>query len=540
MKVLITTSGVGSKLGYLTKFMNKAMIKLGKKPVISYIIEQYPKDYEFIISLGYFGDHIKQFLPLCYPDRKFTFIDVDNYDGPGSSQAYSMLCCKDYLQEPFIYNDCDTIIDANIFQINENIKEDTIYGYPTDKIRYHSNYDAYNTKSKGNVESVSEMFKKGESTYPKYTYVGICAIYDYKYFWDSLELGLQNNIVSSDFDVFLNFYKNRNLVHKTVDNWKDTGNVDNILHYRKEFEDNLNILDKNDQSIFIFDNFVIKFFTNDLTVNNIINRHYQLGKLTHKITENTRNFFKYNFIEGETAIHWMNPIRFEKMMTYFKSNNLWELKKFEDKKLFESYQNDFYINKTLKRINTFKEDYNISENNDIYINDVYIPKKYTVEYMLNILKNQYEYKNSMPTKWHGDFTLENIIYNNVEDKYILIDCRDKFGNTIYYGDKLYDFGKMNHNLTFNFDNAINGNYKLNINDNDIHFSILVDSEVYKCREVLKDIVENQNIRYDYIEALSGLCWLNMSPLHKIDNMPLLLFYMGKLKLYESIKKLENN
>ena len=236
----------------------------------------------------------------------------------------------------------------------------------------------------------------------------------------------------------------------------------------------------------------------------------------------------------------MNPIRFEKMMTYFKSNNLWESKEFEDKKLFESYQNDFYINKTIDRINKFKEEYNVNEDDDIYINDVLIPKEYTIEYMLNILKNQYEYKNSIPTKWHGDFTLENIIYNNVENKYILIDCRDKFGNTIYFGDKLYDFGKMNHNLTFNFDNAILGNYKLNIEDNDIHFSILVDSEVYKCREILKNIVENQNIRYDYIEALSGLCWLNMSPLHKIDNMPLLLFYMGKLKLYESIKKLENN
>ena len=536
MKVLITTSGVGSKLGYLTKFMNKAMIKLGKKPVISYIIEQYPKDYEFIISLGYFGDHIKQFLPLCYPDRKFTFVNVDNYDGPGSSQAYSMLCCKDYLQEPFIYNDCDTIIDEHI----ENFNEDFICGYPTDKIRYHSNYDAYNTKSKGYIETVSEMFSKGESTYPKYTYVGICGIYDYEYFWNSLISGLENNIVSSDFDVFANYYKNRKLIHKTVDNWKDTGNVDNILHYRKEFEDNLNILDKNDQSIFIFDKFVIKFFTNDSTVNNIINRHYQLGKLTHEITENTRNFFKYDFIEGDTVIHCMNPVRFKEMMSYFEKNNLWEEKSFKDSEKFEEYKNSFYINKTIDRINKFKEEYNVNEDDDIYINDVLIPQEYTIEYMLNILKNQPEYINSKPTSWHGDFTLENIIYDNNKGKYTLIDCRDKFGSTIYYGDKLYDYGKMNHNFTFNFDNAILGNYKLNIEDNYILFSILVDSEVYKCREVLKDIVESQNIRYDYIEALSGLCWLNMSPLHKIDNMPLLLFYMGKLKLYESIKKLENN
>jgi hypothetical protein len=67
---------------------------------------------------------------------------------------------------------------------------------------------------------------------------------------------------------------------------------------------------------------------------------------------------------------------------------------------------------------------------------------------------------------------------------------------------------------------------------------MCDIETYKCREILKAFVENNGIRYDYIEFLSGLNWVTMSPLHPIGDLPLLLFYMGKLKMYESLIKLK--
>ncbi len=38
-KILITASGVGQRLGDLTKYTNKSLVKVGKKPSISYIIE---------------------------------------------------------------------------------------------------------------------------------------------------------------------------------------------------------------------------------------------------------------------------------------------------------------------------------------------------------------------------------------------------------------------------------------------------------------------------------------------------------------------
>ena len=119
-KVLITTSGIGQRLGELTKYTNKALIRIGKKPAISYVIESYPVDTSFVITVGYFSNHVKEFLSLAYPDRNIEYVEVDNYVGEGSSLGYSMLQAKDKLQCPFIYHASDTIITETPVPPEEN------------------------------------------------------------------------------------------------------------------------------------------------------------------------------------------------------------------------------------------------------------------------------------------------------------------------------------------------------------------------------------------------------------------------------------
>jgi NDP-sugar pyrophosphorylase family protein len=83
--VLITTSGIGERLGNLTKYTNKSLINVGDKYALCYIIENYDLDTDFIITIGYYGNLVKDFLLLTYSTRKFTFIYIDNYSGNGSS-----------------------------------------------------------------------------------------------------------------------------------------------------------------------------------------------------------------------------------------------------------------------------------------------------------------------------------------------------------------------------------------------------------------------------------------------------------------------
>jgi len=43
-KVVIASAGTGSRLGVYTKNINKALLTVGGKPAIAYIIEKFPID----------------------------------------------------------------------------------------------------------------------------------------------------------------------------------------------------------------------------------------------------------------------------------------------------------------------------------------------------------------------------------------------------------------------------------------------------------------------------------------------------------------
>ena len=121
LTVLITTSGTGSRLNHFTKYTNKSLVKLGDKLAICYIIEQYDNDTEYIITLGHMGSLVKDFLLLAYPSRTFIFVEIDKFEGSGSSLGYSMLKAKDYLQKPFVFHCCDTILQEKITFNSSNL-----------------------------------------------------------------------------------------------------------------------------------------------------------------------------------------------------------------------------------------------------------------------------------------------------------------------------------------------------------------------------------------------------------------------------------
>ena len=83
-------------------------------------------------------------------------------------------------------------------------------------------------------------------------------------------------------------------------------------------------------------------------------------------------------------------------------------------------------------------------------------------------------------------------------------------------------------------------FNISEKDDHINVSILSDNYVLACKETLKDFVETYyNIPYAYVNFITGLCWVNMSPLHMLNPVCKLLFYMGKLTMYQSLREMEN-
>ncbi len=193
-KVLIPTSGLGSRLGNITKYTNKSLVRIGDIPSISHIINLYPSDTEFVITLGYYGSHVKQYLSLAHPNTKIDFVEVDNYMGEGSSLLYSISLCEEYLNCPFIFHACDTLLPKDYISKIDFSTNWSVGGIGTNSQSYRT-INSIN----GKIISINE---KGEQNFD-YVYVGVSGILQHEIFWDVCRSTLQktNSQDLSDCDI---------------------------------------------------------------------------------------------------------------------------------------------------------------------------------------------------------------------------------------------------------------------------------------------------------------------------------------------------
>ena len=508
-KVIITTSGIGSRLGELTNYTNKSLIRIGKKPAISYIVEKYSNEIEIVVTLGYFGSHVKQFLNMTYPEKKFTFVEIDKYSGEGSSLAYSLLQAKELLQCPFIFHASDTLVF-------EEIKSPSVnwlgFTYKEDSSQYRTL----------ELNSNLKIYDKGDLN-SNAIYIGLAGINDYELFWSYLEEEYNKN----PSDVSLS---DCHSISKMIDNswrtfefktWQDIGNVTSLKNARKHIQDKFEILDKNDESIFLFDDFVIKFFHDNNTCINRAKRGYKLSGLVPKILDSSDNFYKYEYCKGDLFSSVVNESNFEEFLDW-SINNLWKEKNYSEK--FKDICYEFYFDKTVKRIGKFLKDNNLKDE-ETMINGILIPPVFEMIEKIN----KSDICNSMPYQFHGDYILDNII--KTTNGFKLIDWRQDFGGDLDNGDIYYDLAKLNHNLLFNHEIVNNGHFYVKKNGKEVICDILRSDNLTNCREILHNFINKSNFDLTKVKILTSLIWLNMSPLHdtKIGNF-LFVVIISKMKV----------
>lgn len=520
-KVILTTSGIGNRLADLTKYTNKSLVRIGKKPGISYIIESYPEDVEFVITLGYFGSHVKQFLSLAYPERKFTFITVDKYEGQGSSLLYSLLKAKNELQCPFIFHACDSVIQNEIVSPPD---KNWLGGY---KKTNTSHYRTYNV----NNGLVIKLNDKGEISYD-FEYIGICGINNYSKFWNLADIiykeQSENNSLS-DCHIIQKMLIDNEFESKIFNGWLDIGNTSFLQQARENIYDKFDILDKLDESIFIFDKFVIKFFYDANMAKNRVNRMAYLNNLTPKLISYTDNFYKYEYAEGELFSESVNINKFTSFLQWSK-DKLWTENKTIDQNIFKEICYNFYFGKTKNRIEKFLKSNNISDEEQ-YINGILIKS-------VDNLLNEIDFKwlcDVSSYNFHGDFILDNVIER--DGNFILLDWRQDFGGLTECGDLNYDLAKLNHNLFINHD-IINKNlFNIEIDpDGNVKCGILCKSMLIECKTVFDKFINENKLNKNRINILTSLIWLNMSPLHHYP-FNQFLFYFGKYNLHKALMEI---
>jgi NDP-sugar pyrophosphorylase family protein len=518
-KVLITTSGIGSRLGEITDFTNKSLVVVGDKPAISYIIEKYPSTVPIVITLGHFGDHVRQFLNLAYPDRIFEFVEVKPYRGPGSSLAYSILQARHLLQQPFIFHASDSLV------MNDEIptpEENWVGGAKSFDATNYASFDVL-----GN--NVTRFHDKGMVDFD-YLHIGVIGIHTYKVFWTSLAQIVVQGIEDSnlnDLSVLQEMLKLKiDFRHIEFPTWLDIGNSHALVNAQKIIEGSAKVLRKNQESISFIGKKVLKFFSDSNVCSLRIKRADDLSSFTPKITGTSSNFLCYEFAEGKTASHSKNPLIIRDLLTWA-DENLWEPRKTLNENLFAETCKSFYRDKTNDRINMFLDSRGIIDQNSV-INDLEIPK---IEHLLPSAM-EIVLSDLRQTRIHGDFILDNIIVD--KKNFTLIDWRQDFGGSILSGDIYYDLAKLNHSLQINHEVVSLNLFEVEQSAKNLTCSILLKDNLVDMRTEFQKWINEHNYDLKKISVLTSLIWLNMAPLHH-HPFDLFLYNYGKYNLARSLK-----
>lgn len=516
-KVLITTSGLGSRLGDLTKYTNKALVRVGKKPAISYIIENYPKDTKFVITLGHYGSQVRDFLTLAYGDRFFEFVEIDKYLGVGSSLGYSMLMAKDKLQLPFIFHAADTIVFEDVPKPEYNW---VVGSNKTNTSQYRMIDD------KGSFQ----IFNKGQLDDSNLCYVGLCGIKDYETFWDILNKIYHDNPSNGELsDCNVINQMNQDFKILKFKTWFDVGISSELKYARDNIQDKFEILDKVDESIFIFDDFVIKFFYNKEICLNRIKRCKHLEPLTPGLIDSRENFYKYKYSDGNLLSDVVNEKLFLEFLDWSKKT-LWRSKPKNDD--FKTKCFDFYYTKTKQRIDKYLTQEG-EQDVSMVINDVLVPG---VKTLIDEIDKDW-LCTSYPYQFHGDYILDNIICKN-ESEFVLLDWRQDFSGDLINGDIYYDLAKLNHNLIFNHDIINRKLFTVEKKDGKIYCDLLCSHRLMSCQRMLHKFIIENNFDLNKVEILTYIIWINMSPLH-IKPLNIFLFNFGKYNLYRKLNERVN-
>ena len=516
-RVLITTAGVGQKFGQITNYTNSALIRVGKKPTLSYIIESYPKNIELVISLGHFGDQIKDFVKLVYPHRKIIFTESKFWTTPKASLGSSMFEARDLLQQPFIFHAGDTLVD-------EKIPDPTINwngGYKgTDASKYRS------FRVVGN--SLQGINDKGALDFD-YLHIGLVGIYDYQLFWKKLTwlLGKTKFGPVSDCDVIGSMLYETKFILKEFSTWLDVGDVESLGKTREKVKDKFHNLDKLGESIFLFSDSVVKFYADKKIVSDRIKRAKLLAGVVPKTISYTGNFYKYRYVDGEIFPLIATPDNFKQLLSWLK-RELWKPVKETSPEKFREACHNFYYTKTLQRVESFMKS-NLLEDSQHVINGVTVPP------FAQILKHiDFAWLGSSDQRtFHGDLVLDNIV--KTKDGFVLLDWRQDFGGLSKAGDMYYDLAKLNHGLVINHDIITKNLYSVEVDNGSVKCDILRRDSVVRCQKVLDQFVKWESLDKSKVDVLTGLVWLNMSPLHH-HPFNLFLFFYGKLQLWRAIQE----
>jgi len=529
-KVCIQAAGVGSRLT-LGNGLHKALIPINNKSTLSRIIDLFPKKTSFVIIVGYEKNQIISFMKVKYPTLDVEYVEVKKFKGKGSGPGYSLLKAKKYLQEPFIFMACDTIV----FKRPPLPTKNWIGVSPTKKTKDYLIIESDNNFMSKFFEKKSiDYINKNSEGYKNNTkgifnaFIGLAGISDYNLFWQGLSqnetLHKNERQVSNGFNAIL---KKNNPIEILDFKWIDTGSDESYSSAKKFFKDSF--LLKTNEFLYKEDNKIIKFFLDELKAKKRFQRKKYINDIIPDTYRSGKHFIWYKYVKGELLSNTNNKSIFLNFLKFLHIN-IW-LKRVTNKKqipkLIQSSLS-FYKDKTYKRV----EEYITNNKNADTVSWINNTKVSSIFRLLDKI-DWNNLSNGTFAYFHGDPQPENVIVKG-NNNFTMIDWREDFGGNLEYGDIYYDFGKIYHSLIITQKKIREEKYFVSYDGDVAQYKFSKRMNLIKYLSYFEAFLKENNYDLPKVKLISALIYLNIAPLHHHPYSDLLFFH-GKLTLSELLK-----
>ena len=494
----ILAAGLGTRLENLSEHINKGLLPLDNRAIISHMIDKAREEYEIVIALGYKGNMIKEYCEAAHPERNFIFVEVDKYHGPGTGPSYSINKCREYLQRPFIWAAVDTIITDKLPAIDTN----WLGVYPTGIPELYATIDALGDK----VINLKNKDKKGYNN----AFIGLAGVYDYKTFWEELDVS-SGEIVSA----YYNSNKYSNIKAKNI--------FEKSIQYC--------IPKVNGEFLYKVGDTYVKLSPDENFIQDRIRRAKNLNGLVPPVTYKGKNLYSYKWVDGKTLYN-LNKIDIFKEFLSFAKEKLWKVENI-NKHVFNETCKSFYYDKTKSRLKAFLSKREDSFRGGHTVNGL------DTEPIDTLLSNFPWNKiyDGIPTKmFHGDFHFDHVVYG-ADKNFYLLDWRQDFAGTDT-GDVYYDLSKMYGGILMCYElMKKNENFSCSMEQSVVTYTYKSVPELDKFKPIYEKWIIDNGYDLDKVKLITSLIYLNMAPLHEKEFGDMLFFRSKKLLQEISDKRL---
>lgn len=494
--VCILTAGQGSRMGVLSAVINKCLLPYKGKAIISHIISAFPEGTPFVIALGYQALQVREYLTMAHPEVEIRFVEVDAFEGPGTGPGYSLLCCRPFLEQPFYFVSCDTLFEANLQ------KAPTSNWLGVSNVVKHNQADYCNVLvSEGRV---TDILDKQTTEARAYAFTGLMYIHDVAPFWSSLE---ESHVIAGEHQVSNGFkgLMNQGTLEYLVVDWLDLGTYEKYRHAVEAVEEY--DFSKTNEFLYFVNQRVIKFFSNETIVADRVKKAALKPRVFPHVGQVGKQWYSYDFVQGSTLYADNHPQLFEQLLVWLEKE-VWSRADNVSPKQMEPLCQLFYREKTYARLADYDKKYP-ARKEYAFVNGQPVG---SVDALMKDMPWD-ELCAGIPTFIHGDLQFDNILYDKVSGKFVLLDWRQDFAGEVAFGDLYYDLAKLMGGIVINYDYIKAGLFR--VVEDGCH--LWIDFAQRFCGNYylnsMRKFIESRGLDYKRVQLLRGLIYLNMSPLH---------------------------